>query len=180
MRDDKLIKRCQRGEKEAFEELIKVYHPYVYGFLLKNIEDKELTEDLTQDTFLKIIRNIDKFDIEGKANFSTYIITVARNCYIDYLRKYKNVRLNVSLEDIDYTLDENIEEVVIDRIESKEVLDKLKDLPEEQQIAIRLKYIQGLTLKEIGQVLHAEPKTIKSRIHNGIAKLRKLFKEEDT
>ena len=90
MDDIKLIKRCQNGDKEAFQELVKMYHPYVYRFLIRTTGDEQLSQDLTQDTFIKIIRSIEKFDIYGKAKFSTYIITVSKNCYIDYLRKQKN------------------------------------------------------------------------------------------
>ena len=87
MDETKLIQNCQKGEKQAFNELIKFYYPYLSKFLLKLTSDQVLSEDLLQETFMKVIRNIEKFDIYGKATFSTYILTIARNCYIDYLRK---------------------------------------------------------------------------------------------
>jgi len=55
----------------------------------------------------------------------------------------------------------------------------VENLPEEQKIAIKLKYIEGLTLKEIADQLNLEAKTVKSRIHNGIVRLRKLFEKGD-
>lgn len=59
MNDKALIKRCQRGDRQAFDELIRLYYDYVSGFLLKNTGDETLSEDLTQETFLKMIRSIE-------------------------------------------------------------------------------------------------------------------------
>jgi RNA polymerase sigma-70 factor (ECF subfamily) len=181
MKENGLIKRCQEGEKEAFQELISKYHPYVYKFLIKITGDEYLAEDLTQETFIKLIRNIEKFDIYGKASLSTYIITISRNCYIDHLRKQKKLVIkssldeNINLEDINM----NIENIVMDKIESEEALDKIEDLSDEQKVVIKMKYIEGFTLKEIGDKLDLQPKTVKSRIHNGIVKLRKMFGKDD-
>lgn len=177
MEDEKLITRCQQGDKEAFQNLISKYHPFVYKFLIRLTKDKTLAEDLTQDTFLKIIRGIDRFDVYGRAKFSTYIITIAKNCYIDELRRTSRVGVGFdTIENIRGLADEkNIDEVVADKLYTVEIEDSLKDLTEEQRIAIKLKYNEGLTLKEISEVLSIEPKTVKSRIHNGMVKLRKLI-----
>jgi RNA polymerase sigma-70 factor (ECF subfamily) len=177
MEDSKTIKRCQMGNKEAFQELISEYHPIVYKFLVKLTENEEVAKDLTQDTFIRVIRNIEKFDVNGSAKFSTYIIAISKNLYIDYLRREKGILLNVpidrylNLEDADL----DIENVVTDRLYSHDILENMEKLTEEQKIAIKMKYIEGLTLKEIGEILKVEPKTIKSRIHNGMAKLRKIL-----
>lgn len=87
MNEKVLIKRCQRGERQTFDELIRLYYDYVSGFLLKNTADETLSEDLTQETFLKMIRSIERFDPGGSAAFGTWLITIAKNCYIDHLRK---------------------------------------------------------------------------------------------
>lgn len=71
MNEKALIKKCQRGDKQAFEELIRLYYDYVSGFLLKTTMDSTLSEDLTQETFLKMIWSIEKFDPGGSAAFGT-------------------------------------------------------------------------------------------------------------
>ncbi len=85
MNEKALIKKCQRGNRTAFDELIRLYYEYVSGFLLKITMNETLTEDLTQETFLKMIRSIEKFDTEGSAGFGTWLVTIAKNCYIDNL-----------------------------------------------------------------------------------------------
>lgn len=178
MDDCKLIKMCQQGEKTAFQELISKYHPIVYKFLVKLTQDKDLAEDLTQETFLKFIRNIEKYDIYGKAKFSTYIITVAKNCYVDEIRKWGRMRVDFNLDDYASKLPDegHMEENVVNRLYAAEIKDRLEDLTQEQKLAIRLKYIEGLTLKEISEILNVETTTVKSRIHNGIVRLRKFLR----
>lgn len=181
MEDIKLIKQCQIGKKEAFNELIGKYHPYVYKFLYKVSNNESTAEDLTQETFIKIIRNIERFDTKGSAKFSTYLIAIAKNVYADYLRKEKHIAVNTCLNE-DFTAaehGENIEEVVIDKLYGEEVIANMEKLTEEQRVAISMKYIEGLTLKEISDVFGVEPKTIKSRIHNGISKLRKMLERSE-
>ncbi|MDT8715721.1 RNA polymerase sigma factor [Clostridium sp. 19966] len=179
MEEKKLIKRCQSGDKDAFQKLITRYHPYVYKFLMKICQDENIAEDLVQETFMKIIRSIEKFDVHGKSKFSTYIITVCRNCYIDYYRKNKKLLRNIPIDENLKIQCSNLEELIITKVTAENIEKELEKLPEEQKIAIRMKYIEGMTLKEIGKELELESKTIKSRIHHGIIKLRKVFEGDD-
>lgn len=174
MNDIKLVQACQRGEKQAFDELITLYYPYVTKFLYKLTLNETLNDDLVQDTFVKLIRNIDKFDIHGKAAFATYLMTIAKNCYLDYLRKNRNYQFQ-SLEDQDIEDAFKVEDKVLNNLEYDELMKEIENLPWEQGQAIKLKYVEELTLQEIAEIFHTQPKTIKSRIHEGVVKLRKLM-----
>ena len=169
-----LIVSAQKGEKEAFQSLITFYYPYVSKFILKVCGDVTLSEDLTQDTFLKLVRGIEKFDVHGKASFSTWVITIAKNCYLDHLRR--NKREVLSLEEQDVSSLFSVQDVVLDRLRTDEILKALESLPPEQAAAIRLKYLEQLTLQEIARRFSCEPKTVKSRIHNGMVRLRKMLR----
>ncbi len=177
MNEKALIKKCQCGDRQAFDTLIRLYYDYVFGFLLKTTSDKALTEDLTQETFLKMIRSIEKFDPGGSAGFGTWLVTIAKNCYIDHLR-----RRSVYLEDIEsFPLEDkrNVADEVERKLQYEQLLAQLETLPPEQALAIRLKYVEDMTLAEIAKRFGVQPKTIKSRIHDGTVKLRKklIFKE---
>ena len=171
MNDKALIKRCQRGDRQAFDELIRLYYDYVSGFLLKNTADETLSEDLTQETFLKMIRSIEKYDPGGSASFGTWLITIAKNCYIDHLRRNR-----IHLEDID-SLPVEYERNVADEVERKlqyeQIMEAMETLPVEQALAIKLKYVEDMTLAQIAEQFGVQQKTIKSRIHDGTVKLRK-------
>ncbi len=171
MNDKALIKKCQCGDRQAFDELIRLYYDYVSGFLLKNTADETLSEDLTQETFLKMIRNIEKYDPGGSASFGTWLITIARNCYIDHLRRNR-----IHLEDID-SLPVEDERNVADEVERKlqyeQIMEAMETLPVEQALTIKLKYVEDMTLAQIAEQFGVQQKTIKSRIHDGTVKLRK-------
>lgn len=177
MNDYKLIKKCQKGEKEAFNELITFYYPFILKFLNKLTRNKSISEDLVQETFIKLIKNIDKFNIKGKASFSTYLVTIAKNCYIDYLR-----RNNKELQEID--INNMPDKVSIEndyfRAENYDfILEKINDLPFVQKEAIKLKYLEGYTLDEIAKVQKVESKTIKSRLFEAKKKLKEDLKGYD-
>lgn len=169
-----LIISAQKGEKEAFQSLIVYYYPYVSKFLCGTSGNETLSEDLTQDTFIKLIRGIEKFDVHGSAAFATYVMTIAKNCYIDYLRRNKQIYIDIEEQEIESGF--NLQDIVIDKMQTDQVFKILNKLPPEQAEAIKLKYLEQRTLCEIAQRFHCEPKTIKSRIHNGIIKLRQALK----
>ncbi len=176
MNDKKLIKKCLAGDKEAFNKLISIYYPFVTKFLLKLTRDEDVTKDLTQETFLKLIYHIDKFCFKKEGTFSTYLITIAKNTYIDYIRKKK-----VELQEVDIqTLSNYIstEEEFFKEENLKVLLTKIDHLPKAQREAIKLKYIEGYTLNEIARFKNTKSKTIKSRLFEGKKKLREEIKGE--
>ena len=176
MNEKTLIKACQKGEKQAFEELIREFYPYVSKFLLKTTCDESLSEDLTQETFLKMIRSIEKYDPDGSARFGTWLVTIAKNCYVDHLRRNR-----VNLENIDdLQLNDpfDVASGIARKLQYEEVLRAIATLPKEQGLAIRLKYEEDLTLSEIAERFGVPPKTIKSRIHDGTVKLRRSLNQK--
>ena len=80
--EKEIIGRCREGDREAFDTLIRTFYPYVTKYLLKLTHDENLTEDLTQEVFLKLIRTIENYKTDGKAAFATYVITIAKNTLI--------------------------------------------------------------------------------------------------
>lgn len=171
MNDIELILACQNGDKQAFSDLVALYYPYVSKFLLKLTANEAVSDDLIQDTFVKLIRSIDRFDVHGKGAFATYLMTIAKNCYIDYLRKNKNIMLDIDEQEIADTL--TLENKVLNDLEASELLKAVDALPWDQAQAIKLKYLEQRTLQEIAEKFNTKPKTIKSRIHEGMVKLRK-------
>ncbi len=174
MNEVKLILKCQKGEKEAFNKLITIYYPYVSKFLLKLTTNEEITQDLVQETFLKLIINIDKFDIKGKATFSTYLMKIAKNCYLDYLKKNRKISSEIDIETVSDII------LLEDKLEEKEEIDnilkQIDQLPFEQAQAIKMKYLEEYSLKEIAEKMGTKSITIKSRIYEGKKKLEKRIK----
>lgn len=174
-----LIRRAQSGERDALEDIIRFYYPYVTKFTRTMVKDDSICEDLTQDTFLKLIHSIDKYDIYGAAEFSTYVITIAKRTCVDHFRRNRQI-----MDDIDEHLDldsgQNTESAVEKGMDIQRAMELLDTLPPEQASAIRLKYLEQQTLEEIAETLSSQPKTVKSRIHNGMVKLRRGMREGGT
>ena len=174
MNENEVIKRCQNGDRTAFDELIRAYYPYVTKYLLKLTGSEMLTEDLTQDVFFKMIRTIDKYKTNGKASFATYIITIAKNTWIDHMRRNKVVLGDLS--ETETQSGDDTERKVITKMQYEEIIKYIDSLPPNQACVIRLKYIEELTLKEIERITGVPEKTVKSRIHEGTKKLRNFLK----
>ena len=177
MNEIKVLKQCQNGDKQAFNELIAFYYPFVSNFLFKITCNKEVAEDIVQETFIKLIKNIDKFNIKGKASFSTYLMTIAKNCYLDYLRKHHNQLQDI---DINYFGDKLTSEDIYFKNENyNDLLKEIDKLPQIQNEVIRLKYLEGYTLNEIARIQNTTSKTIKSRLFESRKKLKDMLKGSD-
>ena len=125
-----------------------------------------------------MIRTVDEYKISGKASFSTYIITIAKNTFIDYTRRNRIVFNDISETEPQST--DDTENRAITKMQYEEILKYIDDLPPNQASVIRLKYIEEYTLREIEEITGVPSKTVKSRIHEGTKKLRSFlnFKKE--
>lgn len=175
MNEKHLIRQSQKGEHKAFDQLIRMYYPYVTKFLIKTTCNEDLSQDLCQETFLKMIKNIEKFDVNCKSTFGTWLITIAKNNYLDYLRRSKYQAENI--DDLQLVAPDDVLGKVLLTMEYEELLQALQQLPKEQGNAIRMKYVEQMTLAEIAKEFNVQPKTIKSRIYDGKAKLKKIFEK---
>lgn len=175
MNEKKLIKKCQNGNKDAFNELITFYYPFIFKFLIKLTNNKDTTDDIVQDTFLKMIKNIDKFNLKGKASFSTYLITIAKNTYIDFIRKNSKELQELDIDLLEDKIPSEYNYLIHEDYNA--LLDKINKLPSNLKEVIKLKYLEGYTLEEISKILGIQSKTIKSRLFEGRKKLKQNMKE---
>lgn len=158
-----LLNEAKLGNKSALNTLLNNNYPILKGYVIKMTGDLDLSQDIIQEALLKAVLNIKKF--VPKAKFSTWLIKIANNLYIDYLRK------NKTLELIDETLESNEkppDERTIANIEYKEIMDILKKIPYEKRSVFILKHYYGYKYEEIAQILDCPIGTVRSRLHNCI------------
>lgn len=174
MEDEALIREILSGSKSAMELLVRKYYNIVFSYIYRYSGNYHLSCDLTQETFIKMIKAIKTFKIaDGK--FKSYILKIAVNTCKDYYKNsyYKNVGKN--FEEFD---DEKISgENVFDFLEYKEDRRKVKkailNLPDFQREAILLKFYYDMKISEISNITNANESTVKSRIYQGLEKVRK-------
>jgi RNA polymerase sigma-70 factor (ECF subfamily) len=169
--DEKLVEAYLKGDKRALEVLIKRYLKAIYNFAYKYV-GKEEAEDVTQEVFLKMWRNLKKFK-KGKS-FKSWLFKVAKNTCFDFLRKKKR-DLALNLENLDILAD--FAPSLIEEVEKENWAEKIKKeiekLPLKMQKVLNLYYNFGLNFREISEVLGEPVNTIKSRHRRAIYRLKK-------
>lgn len=184
--DAVLVDMCRRGDSKAMERLILKYQNRIYNTILKICANTEDAAELTQDTFVKVIENIDKF--EGRSGFYTWAFRIAVNLTLNYCKR--NVRLDFrSLENSDdehdgqgrtalkeFLTDESSPDpaaVVINKELAEIAVKALMKLNDWQRAVIVLRDIEGMNYAQIADVLGIEHGTVKSRL----SRARNAFRE---
>lgn len=175
--DEQLLKKVRKGDQNALAQLLYDNYEIVFKYLYKFTFDKSLSEDLVQETMVRAIVKIEFYD-ETKSKFSTWLITIAQNIYLDYLRK-KKVE-NRYVDQSEKVLEEKIEMSIYKDDDSlKRTLDALAKLDDMTRLPLLLKHYYGFSYEEIAKKMSIPIGTVKSRIHNGLKHLRKELGYED-
>jgi RNA polymerase sigma-70 factor (ECF subfamily) len=175
--DLELINACLDGGQEAFAELITRYKNLVYSIILRKTKDSDETNDLAQDVFIKIYKNLRAYSPEYK--FSTWVIRITTNHIIDRHRKKKQE--TVPLEDHAYDLTDasgSPEAAYLKREQTKRINKIVADLPPMYRIPIVLYHQQGLSYQEIAEIIGEPLSKVKNRIFRGRKLLKDSFLEE--
>lgn len=177
MEERQLVYLAQQGNKAYLEELLSVNYDKVYYYLLKLTLNKNITEDLCQETMVKAIVNLKKF--KGNSKFSTWLITIATNLFKNTYKKNKR-SITMSHEDLELLFEptEDFSDQLVERDMVKNILLYLKDFKPSQSTPFILKHYYGYDLKTISQIMSCPIGTTKSRIHQTITKLQSKFKED--
>ncbi len=168
--DDKLVELIKCGDEQAAEELIARYYASILRYCRWHCSSVEKAEDITQETFYKLFKNISGY--KGKRKFKAYLYTIANRLCIDESRKVPFY----SLEDEEIIVDECNE---IHRVEDKAELSYLLNaLSSEQREAIILRFGEQLEFHEIAKVMGCNMRTAQSRVRNGLKIMRKEQRNE--
>lgn len=170
MNDDELVARIRRGDGKAAEELIKRHYSSVLRYCRWHCPDREKAEDLTQETFFRLFRNLEQYN--GKSKFKAYLYTIANHLCIDESRKRKEDSLEEA-DDIASGQDE------IAQAEHREEIQRLLSvLSAEQREAVLLRFGAELSFREIAKVTGCSMRTAQSRVRNALQIMRKERQDE--
>lgn len=173
-----LVARAQRGDEEAFAALVRAHEKRAWRVARSLVGDAEDARDLAQEAFLRVFRNIERFDFQH--SFATWLHRIVTNLAIDHLRKRRpNARGgNEDGEEPEREVeDEDLEppSASLEREETvREVHEVLEALPPHFQVVLRLRELEGMSCLEIAEIVGATHVTVRWRLHRG----RKLFQEE--
>jgi RNA polymerase sigma-70 factor (ECF subfamily) len=173
--EEELVSLLKNKDQKGFNILYNNYSGALFGVINKIIQSDDDANDLLQDTFLKIWRNIDNYD-PSKGSIFTWMMNIARNLSIDRVRSadFRDSSQNISMEqNIIYQVDSEHQAVMdVDSIGLRKVVDNLK--PEYRQL-IELVYYQGYTQAEVSEEYGIPLGTVKTRIKAAVGSLRAML-----
>lgn len=166
-----LVEGLIRNDRKAYDELYGNYASKLYGIALHITQKKDIAEDVLQETFIKIYKNVHKFD-DSKGTFFSWILNICRNGAIDKIRYGKESRkIQFDSLNVNISTDTN-PEIKRANAELWEVLDKLDD---EHKEILKLSYYYGFTHPEIAEKLNLPLGSVKSKIRIALRELRKIY-----
>ena len=186
--DEMLMVRYQRGDRDAFAELVRRYKTPIYNFVYRQLREPGVAEDLTQETFLRVVQNAAEFKHESR--FSTWVYTITRNLCIDQLRRLSH-RRHASLDQPE-TRDQtrpmvegvpdnhprsSVERTAISSRVADCIVRAVDGLPDEQREVFLLREVAGLGFKDIAEVTGASENTVKSRMRYALDRLQQALSE---
>jgi RNA polymerase sigma-70 factor (ECF subfamily) len=171
-----LIEAAKAGDQEAFRHIVERYQGAVYNLAYRMLGDPEEAEDAAQEIFVRLYRQLGRYDPERK--FSTWTLAIATNYCIDQLRR-RRMQL-VPLENIipwARARDAGPEGEALSRESRDEVQRLLKQLPEKYRAPLVLRYWEDLSCAEIAEILGVPEGTIKTQIHRARKQLGKMLEQ---
>jgi len=183
--DDILVKLYVEGNNAAFEVLLTRYQSRVYYYIFQIVRDKELTEDIFQETFIKAITTIQQGRYQDSGKFLAWINRIAHNLVIDHFRKQKNEN-TISADSYDYDIfqhadisDLSIEDILSNEQVLRDVVKMVNYLPAVQQEVVRMRFFENLSFKEIAEKTEVSINTALGRMRYALLNIRKLATENN-
>lgn len=172
--DSELVQRGRSGDDSALGMLVKRHHDAAYRVALSLTKDSDAAQDVVQDAFLKAFRALDSF--RGDASFQTWLLTIAANEARGALRK-RGRRRETALDDAGPVKSDEVDpaEAAVMSQESARARRMMERLPEKQQMSVSLRIDEGLSFKEIGEVIGSSEGAARVNYFHGIRRLRELL-----
>ncbi len=179
--DKELIERYQDGDVHSFELLIGRYQKQVYSYILTLVKDKQLADDVFQDTFVKVIQTIKSKGYKDDGRFVQFAMRIAHNLVIDHFRKENRIpTVESSSEDYNYIdnvpiTDHSVEQgMIVDQVHS-DLHRMIAFLPDEQREVLRMRIFDDMSFKDIADITNVSINTALGRMRYALINLRKMM-----
>lgn len=179
--DKELIERYQDGDVQSFELLIGRYQKQVYSYILTLVKDKQLADDVFQDTFVKVIQTIKSKGYKDDGRFVQFAMRIAHNLVIDHFRKENRIpTVESSSEDYNYIdnvpiTDHSVEQgMIVDQVHS-DLHRMIAFLPDEQREVLRMRIFDDMSFKDIADITNVSINTALGRMRYALINLRKMM-----
>ena len=171
--DNELIQKFQNGDEKAFDQLVRNNLNNVFGFFMKVTRDEMSAEDLTQDVFMKLYKNLKNF--RHDSNFSTYLYRINANTVNSWITrsKWKNLlHLDQAPDKGEYDIKNEAEWT------KEELWNEISKLPNKQRLVMILRITDSLSYSEISKITGMSEGTAKVNFHHGLKKLKEVLSND--
>ncbi len=186
MTDEALVNSFANGDNQAFDILLNRHKSRVYTYILLIVRNRDLAEDVFQETFMKVIVTIKQGRYVDNGRFYAWVTRIAHNLIIDIFRRERNENTvsNDEFEDIDLFnnqkfSEENIEDKLIRNQVMKDVSHLVRMLPESQKEVVVLRYYKNLSFKEIADQTGVSINTALGRMRYAVLNMRRMAEGKD-
>ena len=182
--DSDLIRLYLDGDESALKTLILRHEQKIFTYILTAVKNRELAEDLFQDTFIKVINTLRAGAYKDEGKFPQWVMRIANNLKIDYFRKAQRLPAYESNGDFDIfdTLsieDPSVEQKMIQEQVYSDIQDLVQYLPSEQREVLEMRIYQDISFKEIAELTKVSINTALGRMRYALINLRKMIEEKN-
>lgn len=180
LNDALLVKLYIEGEESALAKLINKHQSKIYGFIYSKVLDRDVTEDIFQDTFIKVIKTLKSGAYNEEGKFLPWVMRISHNLIVDHFRRSKKVSFQRETEEF------SIFSVITDsapNVESKIITDQIvndlkkliDELPQDQKEVLHMRVYEDLSFKEISELTGVSINTALGRMRYALMNLRKII-----
>ncbi|MDR2979516.1 MAG: sigma-70 family RNA polymerase sigma factor [Bacteroidales bacterium] len=182
--DNELIVRYMNGDESALKSLICRHQKKVFSYIMLSVKNRELAEDIFQDTFIKVINTLKSGNYKEEGKFVQWVMRIANNLKIDHYRKVQRMPAyetsgEFDIFDLLYGTDPSVEQKIITEQIYSDLKGLIKLLPDEQREVLEMRIYEDVSFKEIATLTDVSINTALGRMRYALINLRKLIKEKN-
>lgn len=182
--DSVLVKDYMNGDERALEKLIDRHNQRLSSFIYSKVQDREVTEDIFQDTFMKVIRTLKKGNYNEEGKFLPWVMRISHNLIIDYFRKNKRMPRFEGNNDFNIFSIISDDQLNAERRIIKDQIDQdltllIKELPKDQMEVLEMRLYKDMSFKEISENTGVSINTALGRMRYALINLRKIVEKNN-
>lgn len=186
--DKALINAYLNGSEKSFEVLLRRNQDRVFGYIISKVKNYDLANDIFQDVFIKVIKQLKKGSYNEEGKFLPWVLTISHNLVIDHFRRNKKMPTisessthheNFDIFSVIKQTDKNVEDILVKTQVEEKLVDLVQLLPAEQKDVLEKRIFVGMSFKDIAEKENISINTALGRMRYALINLRKLIEEKE-
>jgi len=173
-----LIQAAKQGDQQAIAELYRLHVQAIYRYVYVRVNQVSVAEDITSEVFLRAIETLSNYE-KRKVPFLGWLYRIAHGKVIDYYRRMARRSGDQSFEETTLTVDDDVEQNVIDHAQHEQLLEHIQQLTDIQQQVIMMRFVQGHNLRTTAKLIGKSEGAVKGLQFRALQALAQLFEEEE-